>query len=159
MVRFIGCGIHPFIGNEDHIEDAPVEIALDEAAAIDDPAHSAMLRDDAVVYGIVGLLPLVQVAGVDLLPDARVHLLIVIRMDDAAESALRVSEEVIEIVTLEQGDEFLIGKEDFLALCIVDQDGSWQIEDDIAQREAHLHAAPSPPCPVHNGSSRSCRAA
>ena len=56
-----------------------------------------MLRDDAVVYGIVGLLPLVQVAGVDLLPDARVHLLIVIRMDDAAESALRVSEEVIVI--------------------------------------------------------------
>ena len=36
-------------------------------------------------------------------------------MDDAAEAVLRVLEEIVEVITLEQGDEFFIGEQDVLA--------------------------------------------
>ena len=80
-------------------------------------------------------------ASVDLLPDARIHPIVVVRMDDAAKAVLRVVEEIVEVIALKQGDEFFIGKQDVLPLCVVDQDRGRQVEDDVAQREAHLHAA------------------
>lgn len=132
--------IHLLVGNQDDVEDPAVVLALDEAAAVDDPAHPAALRDDAVVDRIVLLVVPVR-ASVDLLPDARIHPIVVVGMDDAAKAVLRVVEEIVEVIALEQADEFFIGEQDVLALRIVDQDGGWQVEDNIAQREAHLHAA------------------
>lgn len=105
--------IHLLVGNQDDVEDPAVAFALDKAAAVDDPAHPAALRDDAVVDRIVLLVVPVR-TGVDLLPDARIHPLVVVGMDDTAEAVLRVVEEIVEAIALEQGDEFFIGKQGVL---------------------------------------------
>ena len=105
--------IHLLVGNQDDVEDPAVAFALDKAAAVDDPARPAALRDDAVVNRIVLLVVPVR-TGVDLLPDARIHPLVVVGMDDTAEAVLRVVEEIVEAIALEQGDEFFIGKQDVL---------------------------------------------
>lgn len=81
--------IHLLVGNQDDVEDPAVAFALDEAAAVDDPAHPAALRDDAVVDRIVLLVVPVR-TDVNLLPDARIHPLVVVGMDDTAEAVLRV---------------------------------------------------------------------
>lgn len=49
-------------------------------------------------------------------------------MDDTAEAVLRVVEEIVEVIALEQADEFFIGKQDVLTLRIVNQDGGWQVK-------------------------------
>ena len=100
--------------------------------AIYDPVHPAMLRDNAIADRIVCTLMAVSCSVINLLPDARIDALIVIRVNGAAETVIRKGEEVIEILTLEQSDEFLIGKQDSFTLCIVDQDSGRQIEGQVA---------------------------
>ena len=62
-------------------------------------------------------------------------------MDDAAEGAAGILLEFLECLAVEQADELVVGKEDFLfARGLVDEDCAREVHDDVLEAECQLAA-------------------
>lgn len=60
-------------------------------------------------------------------------------MDDAAEILIRIPQEILKVLTAEHRNELAVGKQNFLGLRLVDEDGCGQMDGDIAQGKAQLY--------------------
>lgn len=103
--------------NQQHVEDLPVDVGVDEAAFVEDVLDVAGLGEDAVADGVVALA-----AGLlDLLPDALLDGFVFVGVDDAAEGAAGMLLELFEGRAVEELDELEVGEENlFFARGLVD---------------------------------------
>ena len=78
--------------DQQHVEDLPVDVGVDEAAFVEDVLDVAGLGADAVADGVVAL----AAGPLDLLPDALLDGFVFVGVDDAAEGAAGVLLELFE---------------------------------------------------------------
>ena len=92
--------------DQQHVEDLPVDVDVDEAAFVEDVLDFAGLGEDAVADGVVALA-----AGLlDLLPDALLDGVVFVGVDDAAEGAAGMLLELFEGRAVEELDELEVAK-------------------------------------------------
>ena len=94
--------------DQQHVEDLPVDVGVDEAAFVEDVLDFAGLGTDAVADGVVAL----AAGPLDLLPDALLDGFVFVGVDDAAEGAAGMLLELFEGRAVEELDELEVGEED-----------------------------------------------
>ena len=95
---------------QEHVEDVPNAIDVDEMAIVLDPADCAVLAMDAVLHIVQIVL-----AGRDLRPYALLHRFQVLRVDEAAEGATRERPKVFHRIALADPQHPSVGVYDLLA--------------------------------------------
>ena len=120
--------------HEQDVEDIPVIAAVDQTAVVQDGAVGAVLLDQAEGDIVVG--------AVLLGPDAPLHGLALVRVDEVAEAVVGEGQEILQVGAAGEADHLLVGEEQLVVdpVGLVDEEGAGEMLGDVLQGKAQVGA-------------------